>query len=95
MLVGLCFSSLHCGNGQTILLGACHKVLFMCERTGSLTVGVRECLCAHVKLCVLTKKLTSFYMPLQGRAGLLCSPYKQKIHELAALTCYPKAGSHL
>lgn len=64
------------------------------ERKGRHTVGVGERLCAHVQLCVLRKKASmSFCVPPQGRAGLLCSLDKQKIHEPAVLTCYPKAGT--
>lgn len=59
MHVGLCFLMLHCGNGQTLLRRASHEFLSVCERKGSPTVSVGECLCAHVQLCVLTKKLTS------------------------------------
>lgn len=97
MFACLRFLLLNCGMDKLFCSGRIMR-FYLCERDrkGSPLVGVGECLCAHVQLCVLTKKTNmSVCVLLQGRAGLLCSPDKREIHKLAVLTCYPKAGTHL
>lgn len=71
--------------------------LCVCEsekRKSCSRCGVKTC--AHMHSCMfLQKKPTCLCVPLQARAGLLCSSDKLKIHEPVVLTCCPKAGAQL